>query len=183
MKISPYLLLISSLCSYAAEGPLFVGAQESFQLKDKANRTPQFQLFKSSMTQKALAMAINKFFQFPTKPSQNHLDLRFEKISFQNLKGPKASISLKVNSKDFELEPRFLKEDLIQGKTILVRARSETHDIGLFQVSTKGSFQMRYDSKSMQLFIQEAKGEFSFENPLGEEEIEKLQFSATGIRE
>ena len=180
------IILFATLPNFAIAKPAFFSKEkETFKIVNEKADNPTFKVFSTTLTQQALALAVNTALKLPTKnKTQTWVDVKLEEISFQKVKSNSqlASISIQASQRNFPLDPHLKISDLKSGKRIEVKIPNEEFEIGVFTTQVKGHFSIQYIPASDSLLINNAWAYFSFENFLGVEEVEEIRFSGRGIR-
>jgi hypothetical protein len=179
-----FILLFSSGSAWALKGPLFSKGAESFRVVDsQTGQTPQYKIFHDSVTKKAVALSLNTILKLEAK-DKSAVDVRIEGILFKPLKSSstQAGIVLIVSGKEFEIDPTVNKADLQSGKTIEVKIKSQDDEVGPTTLSSKGSFVLRFKADQDILYIDRGYARFSFDDLLGDEQVEELKLTGKGIR-
>ena len=168
----------------ASKAPLFQKGPETFKIVDSKSKPAKFRVLEDSVTKQSLAVALNSLLK-KSKEVKPYVDLTLEKITLSPLKEnpEEVQMTMLISGRSFDIEPTVKKADLKNGKTVKVNMPAATKEVGLFTVTSKGHFSLRYSAQQNVLFIDNALAHIEIENPMTAEEEEKITFSGKWFRQ
>lgn len=177
------LILQAPFLSQAQKlGPLFYKGEEIFKIVDEHNKTPKFRILNSSPTKKTFALAVNSVLNLGV---HEYVDIELQKFILRPVAESSNLVAmfLMASGKEYKVEPNLKKADLRDEKYIDVKVPTETSNVAVFNVTSRGTFTLKYVAKDEVLLIQNAKVHFEIDSPLSGSETEQVQFSGRGLRQ
>ena len=163
-------------------GPLLEKGEEIFKIVDEHNKTPNFRILNSSPTKKTFALAVNSVLNLGI---HEYVDVELQKFILRPVaeNSNQVAMFLIASGKEYKIEPNLKKADLRDEKYIDVKVPTETSQVAVFNVTSKGTFTLKYVAKDEVLLIQNAKVNFDIDSSLTGSESEHVQFSGRGLRQ
>lgn len=193
-RILVFLILSFFFTPLLAQGakspvPLFSKGAETFLIKDKSGKTPQFQVLDDSPSEKALASMLVTFMNADPKvqpkiPTDENLKLKVESLELApSVDGPnQLVVSIKLSGREVELNRPVDKAKLLSGAPVTIDFPQSSKNLALFEVQSSGRLKMRLDKATNNLIIDEARAKSNIKMS-GVEGAENISFTGRGLRQ
>jgi len=179
------LIVLFSLRAFSSD--LFSKGAETFTIQNQSGQTPTFRVLSDSLTKQALAVAVIGVLNAqdsvqPKIPVSPYLDLKFQTLTLTPEGRDGLALKLKLSGYDVDLSQTISKQELLSGKTVVVRYPETEKEVAMYTVDSGGSLKMRLEKAKDRLILEDVDAKMTFESPLGDEGSEAVHFSGTANR-